>query len=183
MEDQPSSDSGTSYSSTPLDNILSTGHNTVMPWYNQPLGLKAREEKAGVPAACCSRDEPLPLNCLLLPWQLSAAGLFGAKGGKQILGLLAASCRIWLLSSLIRMEALQHWHWKAGWKNPSVAFCFSDSWHVFSPEGHKNGVWSFFQLLLHINLQFIAPFHRVCYHQWVTPKGKHDKPSRGFCNC
>lgn len=105
---QPSSGLGASYNSTPLDNMLSNGPSRVMLWYNQPLGLKAREGKAGIPAARCSRDEPLPLNSLPLPWQLSAARLFGAKGGKQILGLLAASCRIWLLSSLIRMEAPQH---------------------------------------------------------------------------
>lgn len=105
---EPSLDGGASYSSPPLDNMLSNGHGTAMPWYDQPLGLKAREGKARVPAVRCSGDEPLPLNCLPLPWQLSAARLFGAKGGKQIRGLLAASCRIWLLSSLIRMEALQH---------------------------------------------------------------------------
>jgi hypothetical protein len=98
--------------------MLSNIHGTVMPWYNHPLGW--RPEGMSGAQQHYSRVEPLPLNCLLLPWQLSAARLFGARGGKQIRGLLAASCRIWLLSSLIRMETLYHESWIAVWKIPPL---------------------------------------------------------------
>lgn len=108
MEEAAILNFGQSYSSTsPLDNILSNGHDTVMPWYNQPLGLKARGEGWSTRTACCSRDEPLPLNCLPLPWQLSAAGLFGVRwqADTRSVGRLLPGG---FSPLLIRMEALQH---------------------------------------------------------------------------
>lgn len=127
----------------------------------------------------CSRDEPLPLNCLLLPWQLCDKPFWSKRwqadtrsAGRLLPNLAALLSNQDGSTAALKLESRL--------KNPSVTFCFSDSWHVSSPEGNKNGVWSFFQLLPHINLQFIAPFHRECCREWIIPNWKPWQPSGGL---
>lgn len=157
---QPFSESGGSYSSTPSGNVPSDGHGTVMARYNQPLRLKARERKAGAPAVLLQR-QAFAIKSPPAAMATLCGKAFWSKGWQadtRSAGRLLPNLASLLSNQDASTAALKLESWL---KNPSVAFWFSDSWHVFSLERNKNGPWSLSQLLPHTNLQFIAPFYRV----------------------
>lgn len=85
------------------------------PGVTSPSGRRLQRGRPGRPWRG-SRAQPLPLNCLRLPWQLRGKA-FWSKKWQTDPRRLATSCQIWLLSSLLRTKARQLENWL---QNPSV---------------------------------------------------------------
>lgn len=180
---QLSLESGGSYSSTPLGNVLSDGHGTGMAWYSQPLGLKAREGKAGVPAAQLQKWA----LAMKLPPAAMATLCGKAFWSKRWQADTGSAGR--LLPNLAPLPSNQdgstevHCSTEAGKlaENSSAASCFSDSWHEFSLGwGWGEESLIIFPIITSEQLGIYSPSTRLRCGKWITLKGKTRQTCRGY---